>query len=80
MATGKDLGARVLEIVQQTPGCDVDDLAAHCPDVTWNQVFLALDRLSRSGLVVLKQSGLGHYSVTALPEGPSSGAHVTHHS
>jgi len=58
MATGKDLGARVLEIVQQTPGCDVDDLAAHCPDVTWNQVFLALDRLSRSGLVVLKQSGL----------------------
>lgn len=80
MATAKDLSERVLEIVQETPGCDLEDLAAKCPEVTWNQVFLTLDRLSRSGRVVLKQSGPGHYSVMALPAGPSSGTQVTHHS
>jgi len=80
MARGEDLSSRVLEIVQQTPDCDVDNLAAHCSGMTWNQIFLALDRLSRSGQVVLKQDGTGHYRVTALPERPSHQSHVTHHS
>lgn len=80
MATGEDLGTQVLKIVQQTPDCDVDNLATYCPDLTWNQVFLALDRLSRSGQVVLKQNGPGHYRVTALPERPLHQTHVIHHS
>ncbi|MGA6828789.1 hypothetical protein ACO9S2_14410 [Nitrospira sp. NS4] len=80
MAGGEELGSRLLKIVQQTPDCDVDSLAAHCPDMTWNQVFLALDQLSRSGQVILKQQGPGHYNVTALPEKPLHQSHVIHRS
>lgn len=80
MAGGEELGSRVLKILQQTPDCDADCLAAHCPDMTWNQIFLALDRLSRSGQVVLKHNGHGHYSVRALPERPPHQTHVIHHS
>lgn len=80
MATVEDLSSRVLKIVQQTPGCDVDELAAQCSDVTWNQVFLALDRLSRSGQVALKQQGPGHYRVTALVEKPSNQSQISYYS
>jgi hypothetical protein len=29
--------------------CSLDDVAQLCPDLTWNQVFLAIDFLSRTG-------------------------------
>ncbi|MEC4890244.1 MAG: hypothetical protein RI101_09325 [Nitrospira sp.] len=80
MATIEDLSSRVLKIVRHTSGCAVDELAAQCSDVTWNQVFLALDRLSRSGQIVLRQQGPGHYRVTALAEQPSNQPQVSHYS
>ncbi|HWG95852.1 MAG TPA: hypothetical protein VN647_02110 [Nitrospira sp.] len=29
--------------------CSLDDVTQLCPDLTWNQVFLAVDFLSRTG-------------------------------
>ena len=29
--------------------CSLDDVTQLCPDLTWNQVFLAIDFLSRTG-------------------------------
>jgi hypothetical protein len=29
--------------------CSSDDVTQLCPDLTWNQVFLAIDFLSRTG-------------------------------
>jgi len=31
--------------------CPMEEVTALCPDLTWNQVFLAVDYLSRSGQV-----------------------------
>jgi hypothetical protein len=59
-----DLASRLLQIVEHRPGCDLDEVVSECADLTWNQVFLELDRLSRAGEVVLTQSGRGHYSVS----------------
>jgi hypothetical protein len=63
MADHKDIGRRVMEIILRAPGCDMEDVVLECRDFTWNQVFLELDRLSRSGQVALKQNKPGHYCV-----------------
>jgi len=63
MVTCLEIGSRLLEIVERSPGCDLEEVVAECPDLTWNQVFLELDRMSRAGLVILKQSRRGHYRV-----------------
>ena len=31
--------------------CSMEDIPALCPELTWNQVFLAIDYLSRTGQV-----------------------------
>ena len=63
MAAARDLSTLLLELVEQTPDCDVEELTAHCPQATWNQVFLSLGRLSRAGQVTLRQQGPGRYRV-----------------
>jgi len=68
MATARDLNAILLEMVERNPDCDVDELAVHCPQATWNQVFLTLDNLSRSGKVSLRQQGSGRYKVELAPQ------------
>ncbi len=41
---------RVRTVVkQQSTGCAMEEVVALCSDLTWNQVFLAIDDLSRSG-------------------------------
>lgn len=53
----------VMDIVLRTPGCDLEDIVHDCPGLTWNQVFLEIDRLSREGSVILNLQQPGHYSV-----------------
>jgi hypothetical protein len=57
----------VLDIVRRTYSCDLEEVSRHCTDLTWNQVFLAVDRLSRNGKIMLMPRGLGIYTVTCLP-------------
>jgi hypothetical protein len=59
-----DVRHRVIEAVVRSPGCDLEMLIEECHDLTWNQVFLELDRLSRRGEVTLTKRGRGHYTVT----------------
>ena len=53
----------VMDIVRRSPGCDIEEILHECPSLTWNQVFLEIDQLSREGDVVLKLRQGGHYSV-----------------
>ncbi len=46
--------------------CLLEDLIRQCPDLTWNQIFLELDRLSRTGAVRLRLRGAGQYVVTPV--------------
>jgi hypothetical protein len=53
-------------------GCLLEDLVRECPDLTWNQIFLELDRLSRTGEVRLRRRGTSQYVVTAVVKEGSS--------
>ncbi len=46
--------------------CRIDEVVGLCPDLTWNQVFLAIDYLSRTGQVQLKMDRPGYYRVKIL--------------
>jgi hypothetical protein len=46
-------------------GCLLEVLIRQCPDLTWNQIFLELDRLSRTGEVRLRLRGGCQCVVTA---------------
>jgi hypothetical protein len=46
-------------------GCRLEVLVRQCPDLTWNQIFLELDRLSRTGEIRLRRRGAGDYVITA---------------
>ena len=54
---------RLLETVSRSPGCLLEELVLDCPDLTWNQVFLTVDQLSRTGQLLLAKKGPGVYAV-----------------
>ncbi len=50
---------RILDAVHAAPGCQLEDLVLRLPELTWNQVFLEVDRLSRTGQVRVTATGEG---------------------
>lgn len=63
---------RILEAVRHAPGCQLDDLVLSLSGVTWNQVFLEVDRMSRTGQVCVTSMGEGTY-VIELPHASKGG-------
>lgn len=59
-----DITARILETVKRTQVCEMEDLIRACSSYTWNQVFLEVDRLSRTGELRLLPKQGGVYAVT----------------
>ncbi len=56
---------RIMEIIIRSPGSLLEEVVLACPDLTWNQVFYELDRMSRHGQVRLTAKGPGLYAVTS---------------
>ena len=54
---------RILDAVHGAPGCQLDELVLSVPELTWNQVFLEVDRLSRTGQVRITAMGEGTYTI-----------------
>jgi hypothetical protein len=40
---------RILEVVSEAPGCRIEEVVYQFPDLTWNQVFREVTRLSQNG-------------------------------
>ncbi|TAJ27545.1 MAG: hypothetical protein EPO64_05510 [Nitrospirae bacterium] len=55
---------RIFDFVSRTPGCHLEQLVFSCPDLPWNQLFLAIDRMSRSGALRLYQAAPGEYMLS----------------
>jgi hypothetical protein len=53
---------RPLEVIARSPGSALDDIVFECLDLTWNQVFITIDRLSREGVITLTPKGRGLYT------------------
>ena len=67
MASQSPVTDRILGQVQRTHGCDLDMLAKSLSDLSWSQVFLEVDRLSREGQVLVTLDTGGRYMIR-LPE------------
>ena len=48
---------QILEIVKAHPGCGLDELTSFLPDFTWSEIFVEVDRMSRSGQLRLTRTG-----------------------
>jgi hypothetical protein len=57
----------VIGILHRTLTCDLEEVTHQCANLTWNQVFIAVDRLSRKGKIMLSPRGRGMYALT-LPQ------------
>lgn len=63
MASHTPVTDRILGTVQRTHGCDLDTLTNSLTDLSWGQVFLEVDRLSREGQVMVTLGTGGHYMI-----------------
>jgi len=57
--------------------CAMEEVAGLCPELTWNQVFLAIDYLSRTGQVRITTDPDRSYRVQASHETASKTSHVS---
>ncbi len=55
---------QVIDMLHRAHACDLEEVTRTGTNLTWNQVFLAVDRLSRSGEIILMARGRGIYTVT----------------
>ena len=58
MPPDMDIADRIIHTVRGIPHCSLEELTQRLPDLSWSEVFLEVDRLSRSGQLVLTQSGM----------------------
>jgi hypothetical protein len=54
---------QIIDVMHYSGSCDLEEVTHQCPNLTWNQVFLAVDRLSRRGEIKLMPRGRGTYTV-----------------
>jgi hypothetical protein len=72
MASRELVTDRILIEVQRTHECDLDALTKSLPDLSWSQVFLEIDRMSRKGQVLVTVGTKGRYLIR-LPD-PTKGS------
>ena len=54
----------IFQELQRSGACTFEELVRTLPDYSWSQVFLAVDRLSRDGLLQLKRQGRFDYLIS----------------
>ncbi|WP_455243539.1 hypothetical protein [Petrachloros mirabilis] len=54
----------IVDFLQQTGPCYLDDLTQQLSDYSWNELFVTLDRMSRSGRVALHRYPKSGYFVS----------------
>ena len=59
-----EISGKIVQMVKHRQACDMEDLLEACSSYTWNQVFLEVDRLSRTGELRLFSKRAGRYTVT----------------
>lgn len=60
---------QILQAVTAHPGCTLDELAEHVNTLTWWEVFLEVDRLSRCGALCLTHSEVSFLTTIRVREG-----------
>jgi hypothetical protein len=70
----------VIEALQRNGPCCLDELVRYLPNLSWGEVFVAVDQMSRDGRLLVRQLGYSYssYEITlppqlASPRSPSHG-------
>jgi len=66
MTHSDEISQRVIEVIVRSPNTALDEIVLECPGLTWNQIFLVIDRLSRDGIIHLLPKSRGIYSMRLL--------------
>ena len=53
----------IIEKLRRGGPCCLDDIVAYLPNLSWGEVFLAIDRMSRDGRLLLRQLGYSTYQI-----------------
>ncbi len=56
--------------------CSLDELVGLLPGYSWVQVFSAVDRMTREGVVILKHPTPLLYSISLAPHEPVEAGHI----
>jgi hypothetical protein len=56
--------AAIVETLQRSGLCYLDDVVTSLPNSSWGEVFAAVDRMSRDGRVFLRQHGYSTYQLS----------------
>lgn len=62
MPTNRPITDRILAMLKDSPECDFDRFVTQCPELTWNDLFQEVGRLSRAGQVTITR-GVGVFTV-----------------
>jgi hypothetical protein len=55
--------AAIIELLRSSGPCCLDDVVTYLPNLSWGEVFGAVDRMSRDGRVLLRQLGYSTYQI-----------------
>ena len=53
----------IIELLRISGPCYLDDVVTYLPDLTWGEVFRAIDQMSREGRVLPRQLGYSTYQI-----------------
>jgi hypothetical protein len=62
------ISERILEVVKAHPGYSLEEVTGALPNTSWSDVFLEVDRLSRSGNLRLFQRRFGVTSTICVSQ------------
>ena len=60
--------AAILDRLRENGPCCFDDVVTYLPDLTWGELFAAVDRMSRDGRLSLRQLGYSTYQISLGPQ------------
>jgi hypothetical protein len=72
MTLVEPVAEQILKTISRVPGCPFDEVLRACPEYTWNQIFLEIDRLTRRGDLILKRNGTGLYILYLRKDGAAA--------
>jgi len=53
----------IIEKLRRSGPCCLDDVVTYLPNLTWGEVFVAVNRMSRDGPLLLRQLGYSTYQI-----------------
>lgn len=66
MTTNRPITDQILTVLHDSPECDFELFVTRYPELTWNELFQEVGRLSRAGQVTITR-GVGVFTVKLAP-------------